>query len=1065
MPSFVSTVRRVNVCLVVALLGACGGGGDDSAPAAPAPTGNQAPTAQFAAAASAQAGQAIAFDGAASSDPDGDALSFSWDFGDGIKGGGRAIAHRYAAAGSYTATLAVGDGQGHTATRAQTITVTASSAAPGPQAIVTGIVSNAAGGALAGVSAQLVGGAAGATSGSDGKLSLNLPTGVPLLLRLSKSGYVDQLVPIQMPSGAANSVFKSSLLGRESPQSIDAGSGGTLNGKQGAALTLVAGSLVDASGAPFNGTAQVSISPLDVSGAQVAAFPGSFQGLMPDGTATPIASYGTVEYALSANGQKLQIAPGRTAGVLIPIYASKNLDGSAVSVGQQIPLWSLDEASGHWVQEGFGTVVVAAASPSGLAMQATVSHLSWWNVDHSIAPPDPAFPKPRCYRFVGPEFPPIPQACSIGAPQPGEFSVGANVKAPAVAAANPRARAAGQRVLAAEASPAPPGVRPAYVVRADIPAEGGVALPIPANSDLTLFACSDAGTYCGSAVVHGAPGSSDEVAITLMPLVSGNCATPTAVALPSDTLQTISDAAVPACLTFTATAGQVVVAQVQGTLNSSLAANVKLFGPDDGVLIDTAFTAGISGAVKRRALQAGLHRIQVTASGNTSGGFKVSLQLPTSAPQVLSVPSGVIDVDVSGSGERYVTFPSSPTDTLAVSVRPKGSVGTIVSLSDEAMSKVTPGPNARDYGAFTFAPAAEHYHGFYTLQGQLGCCSPDWMVSVKPAQPVTAGTVVNDSLPAGYGVNPYTFDASAGDVLSVVALSNNTSNPIAPYVRLFDAAGEPLPYSEAALHRAGPYVATQTTHYRVDTLHDPTVAVPSYALRVVKLAAPTPVPLSSAVTSVSGSLNAIGDMRFYSINLAQGDLVRFTKSNGSPLVLTLDVLAPSTSLPFYARPLILDNRISSAGDSYTQTYLVPTSGEYIVRLAQADNSTTVAAGTGAFSWSVQRPSATALTASTLTPGTLAAPFGMARFRVDVATAGSYRFCSRSGGFIQSELRASDGSSLVLTVNRSSGNFNNPEFVQTLQPGSYTLDVSAREPGDLGFDTVWRPAADAHPPCL
>ena len=369
MPTLVSTVRLVHTCLVVVLLAACGGGGDDSAPAAPAPTpapaptGNQAPTAQFAAAAGAQAGQAIAFDGTASSDPEGDALSFSWDFGDGTKGGGRAIAHRYALAGTYTATLVVNDGQGHSATRSRAITVTASAATAGVQATVTGIVSNATGNALAGVSAQLVGGAAGASSGSDGKLSINLPTGVPLLLRLSKSGYVDQLVPIQMRSGAANSMFKSSLLARENPQSLDARDGGTLSGKQGAALTLAAGSLVDASGAPFNGTAQVSISPLDVSGAQVAAFPGSFQGLMPDGAATPIASYGTVEYALSANGQKLQVAPGHTAGVLIPVYASNHLDGSAVSIGQQIPLWSLDEALGHWVQEGFGTVVASAASP------------------------------------------------------------------------------------------------------------------------------------------------------------------------------------------------------------------------------------------------------------------------------------------------------------------------------------------------------------------------------------------------------------------------------------------------------------------------------------------------------------------------------------------------------------------------------------------------------------------------------------------------------------------------------------------------------------------------------
>jgi subtilisin family serine protease/PKD repeat protein len=55
-------------------------------------------------------GQAIAFDGSASSDPDGDALTYAWDFGDGTTGTGRNATHTYAAFGGDTVRLIVNDG-------------------------------------------------------------------------------------------------------------------------------------------------------------------------------------------------------------------------------------------------------------------------------------------------------------------------------------------------------------------------------------------------------------------------------------------------------------------------------------------------------------------------------------------------------------------------------------------------------------------------------------------------------------------------------------------------------------------------------------------------------------------------------------------------------------------------------------------------------------------------------------------------------------------------------------------------------------------------------------------
>ncbi|WP_119462357.1 PKD domain-containing protein [Rhodospirillaceae bacterium SYSU D60014] len=55
---------------------------------------------------------AFAFDAARSSDPDGDQLSYLWDFGDGASGVGIAVVHRYQEPGSYNGALRVLDDSG-----------------------------------------------------------------------------------------------------------------------------------------------------------------------------------------------------------------------------------------------------------------------------------------------------------------------------------------------------------------------------------------------------------------------------------------------------------------------------------------------------------------------------------------------------------------------------------------------------------------------------------------------------------------------------------------------------------------------------------------------------------------------------------------------------------------------------------------------------------------------------------------------------------------------------------------------------------------------------------------
>jgi DNA/RNA endonuclease G (NUC1) len=65
----------------------------------------------------------VVMSGAESSDPDGDALTFSWNFGDGETGNGANVTHTYAAAGTYTVRLTVTDVRGliHSTTTTATV--------------------------------------------------------------------------------------------------------------------------------------------------------------------------------------------------------------------------------------------------------------------------------------------------------------------------------------------------------------------------------------------------------------------------------------------------------------------------------------------------------------------------------------------------------------------------------------------------------------------------------------------------------------------------------------------------------------------------------------------------------------------------------------------------------------------------------------------------------------------------------------------------------------------------------------------------------------------------------
>lgn len=83
--------------------------------AAPAPASNRPPVARIAAPACATVGEAVSLDASGTSDPDGDTLSYTWDYGDGTAPAKLTFpraTHTYNRVGNYTVRMTAEDGKG-----------------------------------------------------------------------------------------------------------------------------------------------------------------------------------------------------------------------------------------------------------------------------------------------------------------------------------------------------------------------------------------------------------------------------------------------------------------------------------------------------------------------------------------------------------------------------------------------------------------------------------------------------------------------------------------------------------------------------------------------------------------------------------------------------------------------------------------------------------------------------------------------------------------------------------------------------------------------------------------
>lgn len=207
------------------------------------------------------------------------------------------------------------------------------------------------------------------------------------IIRLKKEGYVDGLAFLD--GAMFDSTIPVTLIRLQPAIIFDGLMGGEYIGIDGASVKLPENALIKPDGSAVNGPVELYITPVDISdNIQRQAFPGSFYGLpdeseIPDGEPLQhmIVSYGVVEYSFYQGGEELQLKEGASADLQLPIYSNISLYGEDIQIGEMIPLWTLNEVTGIWVQEGVGTVIANPAVESGLSLSAQTTHFSWFNTD------------------------------------------------------------------------------------------------------------------------------------------------------------------------------------------------------------------------------------------------------------------------------------------------------------------------------------------------------------------------------------------------------------------------------------------------------------------------------------------------------------------------------------------------------------------------------------------------------------------------------------------------------------------------------------------------------------
>lgn len=245
---------------------------------------------------------------------------------------------------------------------------------------LSGIVRDASGTPIEGVS--IVSGSSAATTNTDGFFEFDQIQVVNVqndrsVVRFSKSGYFD--VVRSMDADAADGASWEVVMCKKenndftSIKTYSSSSDQTLQAGEMKIDMPQDGYKVDGTGLSYTGKVKSEMVYLDPNNERFSEMMpgGDLAAVRSDNSSAQLVSYGMTDLNMYAeNGDKLQLKDGSKAKLTFPIPAGMDKNPPA-----SIPLWSFNEKTGLWEEEGSATL-------QGNVYVGEVAHFSWVNLDY-----------------------------------------------------------------------------------------------------------------------------------------------------------------------------------------------------------------------------------------------------------------------------------------------------------------------------------------------------------------------------------------------------------------------------------------------------------------------------------------------------------------------------------------------------------------------------------------------------------------------------------------------------------------------------------------------------------
>ena len=247
---------------------------------------------------------------------------------------------------------------------------------------LSGIVRDASGTPIEGVS--IVSGSSAATTNTDGFFEFDQIQVVSVqndrsVVRFSKAGYFDVVRSMDADDDAADGASWEVVMCKKenndftSIKTYSSSSDQTLQAGEMKIDMPQDGYKVDGTGAGYTGKVKSEMVYLDPNNERFSEMMpgGDLAAVRSDNSSVQLVSYGMTDLNMYAeNGDKLQLKDGCKAKLTFPIPAGMDKNPPA-----SIPLWSFNEKTGLWEEEG-------SAALQGNVYVGEVAHFSWVNLDY-----------------------------------------------------------------------------------------------------------------------------------------------------------------------------------------------------------------------------------------------------------------------------------------------------------------------------------------------------------------------------------------------------------------------------------------------------------------------------------------------------------------------------------------------------------------------------------------------------------------------------------------------------------------------------------------------------------